>query len=69
MDMDKKNAWKEHLLKSGLPLEFEVKKFLDSKGCVSNVDHTYMRYEEHNLNTEFSYDIDSSYIKGDHFMD
>lgn len=69
MDKDKKNAWKEHLLKSGLPLEFEVKKFLDSKGCISNVDYTYLRHNEHDLSTEFSYDIDSSYIQGDHFMD
>ncbi|WP_343523840.1 hypothetical protein [Pedobacter sp.] len=69
MEKDKKNAWKDYLLKSGLPLEFEVKKFLDSKGCISKVDYTYLRNNEHDQSTEFSYDIDSSYIKGDHFMD
>lgn len=68
--MDKnKNAWKDHLLKSGLPLEFEVKKFLDEYGCISNMERTYLRNNEAEVPTEFSYDIDSSYIEGEHFID
>lgn len=64
-----KTAWKDHLLKSGLPLEFEVKRFLDDKGCISNLERTYLRNNEAEVPTEFSYDIDSSYIKGEHFVD
>jgi len=68
MDKNKSN-WKDHLLKSGLPLEFEVKRFLDDKGCISNMERTYLRNNEAEIPTEFSYDIDSSYIKGHHFSD
>lgn len=64
-----KTAWKDHLLKSGLPLEFEIKKFLDEKGCISNMERTYLRSNEASITTEFSYDIESSYIKGEHFID
>jgi hypothetical protein len=64
-----KSTWKDHLLKSGLPLEFEIKRFLDDKGCISNMERTYLRNNEAEVPTEFSYDIDSSYIKGDHFID
>ncbi len=64
-----KNAWKDHLLKSGIPLEFEVIKFLNQKGCVSRFDQTYLRNNENLIATEFSYDIDSSYIRGNHFID
>jgi hypothetical protein len=64
-----KNAWKDHLLRSGLPLEFEVKKFLDEYGCISNMERTYLRNNEVQVPAEFSYDIDSSYIKGEHFID
>ena len=67
--MDKDSKWKDHLLKSGLPLEYEVKQFLDSKGCVSNAEYSYLRQNEHNALTEFSYDIDSSYIKDGFFID
>jgi len=66
---NKFNTWKEHLLKSGIPLEFEVKKYLESKGCISNFEYTYLRNNESQHPTEFSYDIDSSYIKGHHFVD
>lgn len=69
MEKSKKTSWKDHLLKSGLPLEFEVSKFLDSKRCISKMEYTYLRSNENNVDTEFSYDIDSTYIKGDHYMD
>ncbi|MES2829214.1 MAG: hypothetical protein V4687_13715 [Bacteroidota bacterium] len=67
--MSNKTGWKEHLLKSGIPLEFEIKKYLTTKGCISNFEYTYLRNNESDLPTEFSYDIDSSYIKGHHFVD
>jgi len=63
------NSWKEHLLKSGIPLEFEIKRFLDSKGCVSNFEYTYLRANEAEIPTEFSYDISSTYILKHHFID
>jgi hypothetical protein len=67
--MANKTNWKEHLLKSGIPIEFEIKKFLTSKGCISNFDYTYLRNNESDLLREFSYDIDSSYIKEHNFVD
>lgn len=66
---EKQNKWKEHLLKSGLPLEYEIKEFLDNYGCISNFDYTYFRRDKKDVLTEFSYDIDSSYIKPPHFVD
>ena len=53
------NKWKDYILKSGLPLEFEVKKTLDKLGFWSKSEFSYMRENENNLSTEFSYDIDS----------
>ncbi|KAB8154327.1 hypothetical protein EZY14_007780 [Kordia sp. TARA_039_SRF] len=67
--MSKDNKWKDYLLKSGIPLEYEIKEFLDKKMCVSNFEYTYFRKDKSNEITEFSYDIDSSYIKPPHFVD
>jgi len=67
--MSKNNKWKEYLLKSGIPLEYEIKEFLDKKMCISNFDYTYFRKDKSNETAEFSYDIDSSYIKPPHFVD
>ena len=67
--MANKSNWKEHLLKSGIPLEFEIKKYLDAKNCVSNFEYTYFRENEDKNLTEFSYDLDSSYIVTPHFAD
>ncbi|MBT2561189.1 hypothetical protein J7E50_10135 [Pedobacter sp. ISL-68] len=66
--MANKSNWKEHLLKSGIPLEFEIKKYLDTKKCVNNFEYTYFRSNEENNLTEFSYDLDSSYIVPPHFV-
>ena len=60
--------WKDYLLKSGLPLENDIKNILDSKGCISNFDYSYRRISEDNTIKEFSFDIDSSYIKANHFF-
>ncbi|MBI5573834.1 MAG: hypothetical protein HY919_04695 [Elusimicrobia bacterium] len=64
-----KDTWKEYLLKSSIPLEFEVKKFLDSKGCISDFEYSYLRTNENNASKEFSYDIDASYICDEHFVE
>lgn len=63
------NKWKDYLLKSGIPLEYEVKEFLSKKNCISNFDYTYLRQDELNHLTEFSFDIESSYIEPPHFID
>ncbi len=62
-------TWKDHFLKSGLPLEFEVKKFLDGQGCIGSFDYTYMKKDETSNLKEFSYDIDAAYIQGSHYVD
>lgn len=66
---DNSNKWKDFLLKSSIPLEYEVKQLVDKYGCVSNYEFTYLRQDENEITNEFSYDIDASYIKGDHFFE
>lgn len=65
----KQTKWKDYLLKSGIPLEYEVMQYLLKKGCVGSYEHTYMRNDENGIPNEFSYDISSSYIKGGNFFD
>jgi len=67
--MANETIWKDYLLKSGIPLEYEVKKFLSKKMCISDFDHTYLRQDQLNHLTEFSYDIDSSFIEPPHFIE
>lgn len=67
--MTKETKWKEHLLKSGIPLEYEIKEYLLSKGCITNFEYTYFRENETKQRTEFSYDLDSSFIKPPYFID
>lgn len=62
------NKWKDYLLKSGLPLEYEVLDFLDSKKCISTPEYSYLRPDENLIENEFSFDIDSAYIQGHHFF-
>jgi len=59
-------SWKDYFLKSGLPLEYEVKKTLVSKGCVVWDEYSYLKEDEQKLEKEFSYDIDASYWPGGH---
>ncbi|MDO8734685.1 MAG: hypothetical protein Q7K21_05970, partial [Elusimicrobiota bacterium] len=63
------NTWKDYLLKSSIPLEFEVKKFLDSRGCICDFEYSYLRLDENSIPKEFSYDIDASYIRDEHFVE
>lgn len=60
--------WKDFLLKSGLPLEYEVKEFLDSQNCVSSFDYSYFRNDENSIINEFSFDINAAYIEKNHFF-
>ncbi len=62
------NKWKDLVLKSSLPLEYEVKTYLDSKGCVSHFDYSYMHLDEQNTPKAFSYDIDAGYIRYGHYI-
>lgn len=62
-------SWKDYLLKSGLPLENDVKNYLDSKGCIASFEYSYLRRDESEIEKEFSYDIDASYIKEASFID
>ena len=57
-----KTKWKDYLLKSGLPLEYEVKKILDERKCQTRFEHSYLRPDENNVINEFSFDISSAYI-------
>lgn len=66
---DKNRTWKEYLFRSGLPLENDVRRVLDEFGCFSSYEYSYLKQDENQLQKEFSFDIDSSYIKGCHFFE
>ena len=52
------------MLSSGLPLEYEVKRYFELKGCITNFEYSYLRPNETNIEREFSYDVDGAYNKG-----
>jgi hypothetical protein len=62
-------SFKEALLKSGLPLEYEVNTFLKSLNFISDFEYSYLKYDENNIEKEFSYDISASLIKDPHYLD
>lgn len=62
-------TWKDHLLRSGLPLENDVKNMLTERGCVGSYEYSYLKEDENVVEKEFSYDIDAAYIKGIHFFE
>jgi hypothetical protein len=66
---DNSKKLKVFLLKSSIPLEYEVKQLLDKYGCISSYEFTYLRHDENEVINEFSYDIDASYIKERHFFE
>jgi hypothetical protein len=57
--MMQNNKWKDYLLKSSLPLEFEARKILEKLGFWTRSEHSYLRENENSILTEFSYDIDA----------
>src|ERR1044072_9186033 len=57
--MTSKRTWKDGLLSSSLPLEFEVAKILVSRGFAVEADYTFSRYDA-NILKNFSADIYAS---------
>lgn len=51
------NRWKEFLLKSSLPLEQLVSEKLELQGLYVVGEYPYTRYNEQNMQTEFSVDL------------
>ena len=54
--------WKKYLLKSGLPFEYEVKECFAKCKCIIWDEYTYIKPDENNIEKEFSYDLDASYL-------
>ncbi|MCT8335871.1 hypothetical protein NUH30_19445 [Leptospira sp. 85282-16] len=52
--------WKESLLKSGLPLEYESKQEFLKYNCVVKDEFTYTKSNENDILKEFSYDLDAA---------
>ena len=61
-------SWKDALLRSGVPLEADVKRYLDQRGCITKFESSYLRPDENKIERQFSYDIDASYIRAHHFI-
>ncbi len=61
--------WKDYLLKSGLPLEYEVREILDARKCQTHFEQSYLRPDENNIINAFSYDIGSAYIPELNYFD
>src|SRR4030065_1745594 len=55
----KNTKWKDRLLSSGVPLEFEVAKILTKEGFFVDYDFAYQRFDEKE-EKEFSIDIHST---------
>lgn len=63
-------SWKDICLQSSLPLEFEVMQQLRQySNVVAQFGYTYLKENENHLTTEFSYDIDASYITNEYYID
>lgn len=61
--------WKKHLLKSGLPFEYEVKECFAKHGCTVWDEYSYIKEDENSIEKEFSYDLDANYWPGGHSVD
>lgn len=61
-------SWKDSLLRSGLPFENDVRRYLESKGCISSFEFSYLKPDEYRIERQFSYDLDAAYFKGGHFI-
>lgn len=56
--------WKDLLLKSGLPFEYEVKTRFAKMGCLVYDDYSFIKSDENGIEKEFSFDIDACYWRG-----
>lgn len=56
--------WKQLLLKSGLPFEYEVAEHFVKSGCLIWGEYQYSRLDETGKEKDFSYDIDAVYWNG-----
>ena len=61
--------WKDYLLKSGIPLEYEVAALLEKRNCQTHFEQSYLRPDENNIVNAFSYDLKAAYIPELHFFD
>lgn len=61
-------SWKDALLGTGLPLEYEVREHLSLLDCVASFEYSYFRPDERKIDRQFSYDIDASLIRPPHFV-
>ncbi|MBD3338195.1 MAG: hypothetical protein GF353_03765 [Candidatus Lokiarchaeota archaeon] len=61
--------WKQLLLKSGLPLEYEVRESFVENGCIVWDETTYIRNDEDSIEKEFSYDVHANTSKGGYSID
>jgi hypothetical protein len=62
-------SWKDLLLSTGLPLEHDVKKYLEARGCIASHEYTYLKPDEQGHEKQFSYDLDAAYIRDEHFVE
>lgn len=69
MTNPKNNKWKDYFLKSGVPLEYEIKNLLDKYGCLTAFENSYLRKDKSNILTEFSYDINSTLVEESNFFE
>jgi hypothetical protein len=61
--------WKDLVLKSGLPLEYEVKAYLDEKGLVPSHEFAYLREDETGRKRSFSYDVRATMLLPGHQLE
>jgi hypothetical protein len=61
-------SWKDALLRSGVPLEADVKRYLEKRGCIVNFEFSYLKPDEHEVERQFSCDIDAAYVRPAHFI-
>lgn len=62
-------TWKDHLLRSGLPLEADVRRVLrDRGGVVAGGEYAYFREDEQGVEREFSFDVDATFITDPYFF-
>jgi hypothetical protein len=62
-------SWKDLLLSTGLPLEHDVKKYLEARGCIASYEYSYLKPDEQGYERQFSYDIDAAYFRGQNFLE